>query len=155
MRRSPIFLGPRLTSLFSRFAAKAIDLLFTLAIFLILHRFSPLFAVLVASLLAGFADGFGNGQSVGKRIIGLRVIDDSNGVGCSLQQSFLRNIGFSLVFICAAVPVLWVILVLLVLPILLLEVYLLATLETGVRLGDVLGNTLVQEHAEDSMESVE
>jgi hypothetical protein len=37
-------------------------------------------------------------------------------------------------------------------PIVLLELYLLLTLESGVRLGDVMGNTLVVEYVEESVE---
>lgn len=39
-----------------------------------------------------FADGFNEGRSIGKLIVGTRVIDVATGDSCSFGQSFLRNI---------------------------------------------------------------
>lgn len=39
-----------------------------------------------------FADGFNEGRSVGKLIVGTRVVDTRTGDSCSFWQSFLRNI---------------------------------------------------------------
>ena len=39
-----------------------------------------------------FQDGFGRGQSYGKRIVGIRVVDASSGDSCTLLQSFGRNV---------------------------------------------------------------
>jgi len=38
-----------------------------------------------------FADGLKRGQSLGKRVMGLAVIDEQTGVDCSFLKSFVRN----------------------------------------------------------------
>lgn len=38
-----------------------------------------------------FADGRANGQSIGKRMLNMRVIDEKSGEPCSYGRSFLRN----------------------------------------------------------------
>jgi uncharacterized RDD family membrane protein YckC len=38
-----------------------------------------------------FADGLPNGQSLGKRLLHMNVIDQNSGLPCSFGQSFLRN----------------------------------------------------------------
>lgn len=149
-RRSSILLGERHTSIFSRFAAKGIDLLLLVALYLILQVFSLLVAVLVTAFFSAVQDGFGAGQSIGKRIMGLRVVDDMTGISCSLRNSFLRNFPLTVAIVFVSTPVFWALLILLVLPVLVLELYLLLTLDSGVRLGDVLGNTLVVEHLEET-----
>ena len=145
-----IFLGDRRTSVFNRLIAKGIDLLIVAAVFFLGKAVWLPLGVFCAAALCAFQDGMGVGQSVGKRIIGLRVIENQTGVSCSFQKSFLRNFSFMLAVIFAAVPVLWIFFILLSLPVIGLEIYLLFTLETGVRLGDVLGNTTVIEYLEES-----
>ena len=39
-----------------------------------------------------FADGFSGGQSYGKRMLGMHVIDAKTEAPCSFGQSFLRNL---------------------------------------------------------------
>ena len=39
-----------------------------------------------------FADALPNGQSVGKRILGIAVVDGRTGRPCSVAQSFTRNL---------------------------------------------------------------
>lgn len=149
-RRSSILLGERHTSIFSRFAAKGIDGLLLIALCLILQVVSLPLAALVTAFFSAVQDGFGTGQSIGKRIMGLRVVDDMTGVGCSFRNSFLRNFPLTVAILFASTPVFWALLILLVLPLLVLEIYLLLTLDSGVRLGDVLGNTLVVEYLDDT-----
>lgn len=148
-RRSSIFLGERQVSVFSRFAAKGIDLLILVAVYVLVQVISFPLAVLVTGAFAAIQDGFGSGQSIGKKIMGLRVVDDMTGIACSYRNSFLRNFPLAVAILFGSLPVLWALLILLVLPVVGLEVYLLFTLESGVRLGDVLGNTLVVEYFED------
>jgi len=149
LRRSLILLGTRHTSLFSRFVAKAIDLLVVVAIFFLGKAFLGSIGIGCAVLFSALQDGFGEGQSIGKRIIGLRVIDDSTGGPCTFLKSFVRNLPFTLALLPMAASFLWGLVSLVTLPLLALEAYLVAALDSGVRLGDVLGNTLVVEYAED------
>ena len=50
-----------------------------------------------------FADGFPGGQSLGKRWIGMYVIDERSGEPCTFGDSFIRNI-----FLAALGPIDWV-----------------------------------------------
>ena len=52
--------------------------------------------VMLAGLLAIayylFADALPGGQSVGKRVLGLEVVDAETGAPCTVWQSFVRNV---------------------------------------------------------------
>lgn len=39
-----------------------------------------------------FADGFSGGQSYGKRLLGMRVVNADDGLPCTFGKSFLRNL---------------------------------------------------------------
>ncbi|WP_236408470.1 RDD family protein, partial [Pseudomonas gessardii] len=39
-----------------------------------------------------FSDAMPNGQSLGKKLLGVSVIDERSYISCSLFQSFMRNI---------------------------------------------------------------
>jgi hypothetical protein len=149
-RRSSILLGERHTSVFNRCAAKSIDGLIVLAVYFLGQAFSTVLGVTLAGLIVAFQDGLGVGQSLGKRIIGLQVIDDPTGIACGFRASLVRNFPYVLAVCLAAVPMVWVLFILFGIPLLLLESYLILTLESGVRLGDVLGNTVVIEYAEEA-----
>lgn len=43
-----------------------------------------------------FSDGFANGQSFGKKLLKIQVLDDEGIKPCSFTQSFFRNITFPL-----------------------------------------------------------
>lgn len=50
---------------------------------------------LAAALAVGyylFSDALPNGQSVGKKLLGMRVIDELSSISCTMLQSFVRNI---------------------------------------------------------------
>jgi len=149
-RRTSILLGERYTSLFNRFSAKAIDLVVVIAVFYLGRALWPPLGIFAAAALIAFKDGLGTGQSIGKRIIGLRVIDDPTGIACSFRGSLVRNFPFLLAVLLAATPWLWVLFIVVGLPLIALEVYLLCALDSGIRLGDVLGNTVVIEYLEEN-----
>lgn len=151
-RRSSILLGERHTSVFSRLTAKVIDSLVVVAIFFLGVRLFPPLGLVCAVIFCAMQDGLGSGQSIGKRIMGLRVIEDINGTPCNFWNSFLRNVPFTVAVAFVAVPALWVFFILLTLPVIALELYLLVMVESGVRLGDVLGNTLVVEYLDDAFD---
>ena len=154
-RRSSILLGERHTSVFSRLAAKVIDALVVVAIFFLGETLLSNVGLALAAAFSAVQDGLGDGQSIGKRIMGLRVVDDVSGASCNFRNSFLRNFPFTLAVIFVTVPALWVFFILLTLPVLGLELYLLFTVDSGIRLGDVLGNTLVVEYLDDSFDMPE
>ena len=65
----------------------------------VIMRFFPTVGVgvlLVAGLFGAlytlFADGLEGGQSIGKRVLGLRVVSMETGAPCTFGQSFVRNL---------------------------------------------------------------
>lgn len=151
-RRASILLGQTDVSIFSRFLAKAIDCLLIVAIFLLGGALSDWVGVSLSAAWCAGLDAWGGGQSIGKRIMGLGVIDVSTALPCGFRNSFLRNFPLVLGIVMASSSYLWGFLLLVAVPLLFLEVYLLLTLESGVRLGDVLGNTRVVERLEESFD---
>ncbi|MFN8424345.1 MAG: RDD family protein [Anaerolineae bacterium] len=53
-------------------------------------------AVPSAIAYALFADGLPGGQSIGKRILAIRVVDEATGAPCTYRQSFIRNLVLSI-----------------------------------------------------------
>ena len=49
-------------------------------------------AALFGALYTLLADGLEGGQSIGKRVLGLRVVSMATGAPCTFGQSFLRNL---------------------------------------------------------------
>jgi uncharacterized RDD family membrane protein YckC len=148
-RRSNILLGERQTTIFQRFSSKAIDLVVIVAIYFLGKAVWPPIGSAAAAFFAAFQDSFGNGQSVGKRIMGLRVADDATGMNCSMWSSLLRNLPLTIAALFAGVPVFWAFALFVSVPVLVLESYLIFTVDCGVRLGDIMGNTLVVEYYEE------
>lgn len=152
VRRSGILLGQRRTTVFQRFSAKGIDVLITVAVFLVGRAVYPPLGAIAGAFIAAFQDSFGNGQSFGKRIIGLRVIDDETGVSCPSWASLLRNAPWALAVLLGCIPFFWALALFVAVPVGILEVYLILCVDSGVRLGDVMANTLVVEHLEEEQE---
>lgn len=152
-RRSRILLGEAQCSKEQRVAARVIDLIILAVIFL-LGRFLWLpIGWLGAICYAAIQDALGQGQSIGKRIIGLQVIEDDSGLPCSVFSSTLRNAPLILSLFFLPIPVIGILMQFVLVPILGLEVYLLGSLESNVRLGDVMGNTYVAER-QDGLDSL-
>ena len=55
-----------------------------------------LWAVTIAAIYFLFSDALPNGQSIGKKILKIKVVNKTTMQPCSLVQSFLRNITFPL-----------------------------------------------------------
>lgn len=55
---------------------------------------TAVFVVLVVAAVgyALFADALPGGQSLGKRLLAIRVVDEKSGAACSYWQSFVRNL---------------------------------------------------------------
>ena len=49
-------------------------------------------AIVAAAAYYLFSDAMPNGQSVGKKLLGMSVIDERSHLNCNLYQSFMRNI---------------------------------------------------------------
>jgi hypothetical protein len=85
-----------------------------------------------------------SGQSVGKRLLKLRTRNLVHGGPAGYRDSLLRNAPVGIATFFAIIPVWgWLILGLVGLPLMVMEVYLMATAANGHRLGDVMGDTEV------------
>lgn len=124
----------------SRLIAKSIDLF----IVLILSVFFYPVGIILALIYIGVSDSLQNGQSVGKKFMGFAVISLENGKPCTLKQSIVRNLPFLIPLFFAIIPFWgWIFAVLLGVPLIILEIYLLHKLDSGHRLGDVMADTSV------------
>lgn len=95
-----------LASLSSRLVAQFIDVVIGLLILIPasgaastpLSEFSEISALTILLSFSGFvayilfADSFSKGQSLGKRLIHISVIDEKTGKPCSVIKSFVRNL---------------------------------------------------------------
>ncbi|MHC3823470.1 MULTISPECIES: RDD family protein [Pseudomonas] len=91
-----------LAGLGRRWGGQIIDTLITYFLILFVGRLAefiglPPNAVAVLALGTGvayylFSDAMPNGQSLGKKLLGMSVIDERSYLNCNLYQSFIRNI---------------------------------------------------------------
>lgn len=119
--------------------ARAAD--FTLA--WIVAQSAPQIGPLLAASYLLLADGLMNGQSVGKKIFGVRTVVVPRRAPAGWHESLLRNAPFALVAIFYAVPLLWPVLFVVGLPILGFEAYMIFTDRLGIRIGDIFADTQV------------
>jgi uncharacterized RDD family membrane protein YckC len=114
---------------------------FTLA--LVLAQTSPQVGPLLAALYLLIADGLLSGQSIGKKIFGVRTVVVPRRAPAGYRESMLRNAPFALVAIFYAVPLLWPVLFVAGVPIVAFEAYMIYTDRLGVRIGDIFADTQV------------
>lgn len=100
------------------------------------------------------ADGLFDGRSVGKRLIGLKVIlyttDTNTNLACGFKESIIRNfsfaIGYILFGILGNIPLIgWILSIIVPVVILLFEGLIMVGSEDGMRLGDEFAKTQVVE----------
>jgi len=126
-------------SVLKRILARLVDGLVAWAFALVL----PPVGILVGLVYLAVADGVQKGQSLGKMVFGLEVVQE-DGSPCDLKASIYRNIPFVLVLLFIAIPLLgWILLVLAGIPILLIELWLIVADHNGSRLGDRIAGTVV------------
>lgn len=125
----------------SRLIAKAIDI-FIVGCFV--FWFYPL-GVVLGIIYISICDGMGQGQSAGKRFMGFAVKSLEDGSPCSVKQSVIRNLPFTLPLLVALLlPVVgWILGLILAVSLIGFELYLIYTLDSGHRLGDVMADTSV------------
>jgi uncharacterized RDD family membrane protein YckC len=101
----------------------------------------------VGPLLAAFyllvADALMSGQSVGKKIFGVRTVVVPRRSPAGWHESVLRNAPFALVAVFYAIPLLWPVLFVVGLPIVGFEAYMIFTDRLGIRIGDIFADTQV------------
>jgi uncharacterized RDD family membrane protein YckC len=142
MLLKPHILNPEVLN---RLVGKAIDLILVIALASILYPAGPLAAFLY--ILVG--DGFSKGRSFGKRIVGLRVVNTITGKPADFKDSIVRNSTVAVPVLFFMIPVIgWALWIVIGIPILVIEVYLMTRLEQHARLGDTMADTKVLERVE-------
>ncbi len=134
-------------SVTSRVIAKAIDLFI---VFLLTAIISYPIGPAIGFLYSLFGDGIHyrkwRGQSIGKKLMRLQVLNTVTKQPARWRESALRNTPVGVATFFAIIPIWgWLILGLIGFPLMLMEVYLMVSVETGHRLGDVMGDTEVVE----------
>ena len=136
-------------SFFNRFMARTIDLIIVVALYEIIPSIGY-FAALIYLLIA---DGLFEGRSVGKKLIGLKVVvqNDTEIIrDCGYKESIFRNFpfvaGYILFGILKVIPLIgWLFSFVIVLGILIFECLVMMGSENGMRLGDEIAKTQVVE----------
>jgi uncharacterized RDD family membrane protein YckC len=134
-------------SVVNRILAKLIDLLviFVLAVTLP-YRIGPLLGFLYSLLADGCNYGIFQGQSIGKKLMKLQVVNAITRKPAHWKESTLRNTPVGVATFFSIIPIWgWLVLALIGIPLMLMEIYLMLRVDTGHRLGDVMGDTEVVE----------
>jgi uncharacterized RDD family membrane protein YckC len=123
-----------------RFLAKFIDGLIASAFTLILFPVG----ILMGMTYLVISDGLFGGRSLGKRIIGLRVVRAADGGTITFKESLTRNALFGLIILFSIIPVLgWILILTVGLLIIIFEIYYCVVDPTGQRVGDLAAGTMV------------
>lgn len=104
---------------------------------------APPVGPIAAAVYMLVADALMNGQSLGKRLFGVRAISVSRRAPAGLVESVLRNSPFALVAVFGSVALLWPALFVAGPAILLFEGYRAVTEPQGIRMGDLFADTQV------------
>jgi len=91
-------------------------------------------------------DGLFQGRSIGKRLLGLRVLSDT-GQSCSVKESIIRNSVFGAAMVIWKVPLIGILLAILIFA---FEFIVLMGAKNGRRLGDELAKTYVIEEKKET-----
>src|SRR5512140_507279 len=108
-----------------------------LTIALVFWQTPPPVGPILAAVYLLLADGLMHGQSVGKRLFGVRVMVIPRRAPAGFHESLLRNGPFALVAAFGALPVFWILLLVAGVPIVGFESYMIFTDRLGIRIGDI------------------
>lgn len=131
----------------NRVAAKFVDLFIVFLVAVILpYPVGPLLGFVYSLVGDGIQGGGFEGQSVGKKLFKLQVVHIKTRQPAHWKESILRNAPVGVATFFGIIPIWgWIILAVIGLPLMVMEIYLMVTVETGHRLGDVMGDTEVIE----------
>jgi uncharacterized RDD family membrane protein YckC len=134
--KHPLFLN--------RLIGKAIDLIIVVALVSVLYPAGPMAGFLYILICDGF-----KGRSIGKRIVGLQVINTVTGRPAEFKDSIVRNSTVAIPTLFSMVPIVgWFLWIVIGIPILAIELYLMTRLDQQARLGDTMADTKVSEWVE-------
>jgi uncharacterized RDD family membrane protein YckC len=119
--------------------ARLVDFVLAFALAQTGHEVGPLLAVIYLLV----ADGLTHGQSIGKRIFGIRTMVIPRRVPAGYRESLLRNAPFALVALFYVVPLWWLLLIVAGVPIVGFEAYMVVSDRLGIRIGDIFADTQV------------
>jgi uncharacterized RDD family membrane protein YckC len=122
-----------------RALARLVDFLVAFA----LAWYAPPVGPVAAALYMLVADALMNGQSLGKRLFGVRAMSLTRRAPAGLVDSVLRNSPFALVAVFGAAPQLWLALFVAGVPMIAVEAYRVVTHPQGLRVGDLMAETQV------------
>lgn len=122
-----------------RILARLADFAFSFA----LARLHPPVGPLLAAAYLLLGDGLSHGQSLGKKLFGVRAVIVSRRAPAGFRESILRNAPFGLVMVFVAVPLLWPVLVIAGVPIVAFEAWQVFDDKLGIRIGDFFADTQV------------
>jgi uncharacterized RDD family membrane protein YckC len=123
-----------------RLLARFIDFLIGAAFCLVLFPVG----VLAGATYIAIADGLFGGQSLGKRIIGLKVVRADDGGPITFKDSLIRNSMYAVIYLFYLIPYLrWVLIPTVGLIIVGFEFYYLFVDPNGFRVGDLAADTRV------------
>lgn len=118
----------------------SIDFIISLILALLAYPLGVFAGVIYLSV----KDSMGGGNSLGKRLLGFRVVSLVDGTPCSMKQSVLRNLIFVIPFAFTIIPVWgWPFCFLFLVPLVGLEIFFLLKGSSGHRLGDMMAETTV------------
>lgn len=142
---SPAVPATQRASVQIRIIAKIFDFIVFVFLAAVFPRpFGPLVGFLYSILGDGFRLNNFQGQSIGKVIMSLQVVNIKNAKPIGFRESAIRNAPLGVATFFSIIPLWgWIILGLLGIPLMVMEIYLMFTVETGLRLGDVMADTVV------------
>lgn len=128
-----------------RVAAKSIDFFVFIFIAVVFPRvLGPLLGFAYTLLADGIRIGPFKGQSFGKMVMGLRVMNRVSKDPAGLRDSMIRNAPIGVITFFSIIPFWgWFIMFVMGIPMILIEAYLLFRANHGHRLGDVMADTEV------------
>lgn len=125
---------------FARLIAKLIDLVIVVVASFFVFPLGFFIGIIYLSI----GDSLWCGQSIGKRFMGMRVIDLETGEKPDYKQSALRNLPLTAPLVFMLVPILgWIIGLILFVAFCAIEIYLFTSLRSTQRLGDMMAETTV------------
>jgi uncharacterized RDD family membrane protein YckC len=119
--------------------ARGVDFLLAFGLATLGHELGAILAVVYLLV----ADGVLHGQSPGKRLFGVRAMRIPDRTPAGYKESFLRNAVFALVALFYVVPLGWILLLLVGLPIIAFESWMVWSDRLGIRIGDIFADTQV------------
>lgn len=144
-----VFLETRKASFLNRVLAKIIDIVIFALIVLVFQMIWNVLGLVLGLAYILMIDSLSGGRSIGKKMMGLWVIDTSGEGPIMPVKSLIRNLPLGVFALFASLPPWgWILAVLIGIPLILVELYLMYTLESGKRVGDVLADTKVLDAAD-------